>query len=583
MSTSTPEPLASASRAVTDYAHEDRVWLTAILATGLLVHLVYLETHPYPAYGAGLYLAAAEQVSQHGYGLPGRIPGYTAGGVPFAYPPLMFYVAAAVRDLTGVGPFAYSRLLPGLLATAYLVPYYAVARELLDGTPEAGVATVLLATAPPALQWHLSAGGIVRAAGFLLAITGPYAGLRAFRDGHGGWLAAATALFGLTVLTHPVYAVFFGLTQVLLFLGFSRTPRGLLRGAVMAAGGLVLASPWLVTVAGVHGTGIFTAAAGTHGGLGGGLTRLVTEFAYPVDLDLAAPYFLAAYGGAAYAVARRRFFLPAWLLCAGYVVGKPRFLFVPGAMLMTGAVFGAVVPRVRRTSLRHALERPERRTVEVGVVALLAVTAVATGTAFAAGALDTHNGDRSQPSFVDAHDDEAMAWAAANTEPGATFVVLGDAAEWFPLRTDRTILVGPWGVEWTTPQRYRTQLALFKGVSACDNAACLRETLAANDLSPDYVYVPKGGYTVRGMDAAQSSRMRASLVASERFDVVHENPGVLIARVDRTAPRDPYGVPNRGGCRRVTDPIVTADMSDGIDREVQRHGRMCTMWRLRDG
>jgi hypothetical protein len=513
-------------------SHEDRLWLSLAVVVGLAVHVTYLLTHPYPAYGAGLYLAIAEQIAAHGYGLPATIPGYTAGGVPFAYPPLGFYLAAVVHDLTGVGPYAYSRLLPGLLVTAALVPYYYAAREVLGSPRRAGVATLLLTGTPAALQWHLSAGGIVRGLGFLLAVAAVAAAVRLFRRGERRWLLPTAVLFGLTVLTHPVYALFVGLSCLVLFAGYSRTPRGLAHGAVVAVGGIALAAPWWLQVVAVHGVGIFGSAAGTHGGVGGGLWRLVTEFVYPVDADLAAPFFLAAYAGAGYALWRRRVVLPAWLFVAGYGVGKPRFLFVPGSMLAALFLFEVGVPAVRRAVARAVSGRARRRTVEVGVVALVMLAAAASGTAFAAGALSAHDGDPSQPAFVDREDEAAMAWVARETDPSADFVVLGDAAEWFPLETDRTILVGPWGVEWTEPARYEAQLERYQSISDCDRAACVTEELRAAGADPTYVYVPKGHYTVRGMSHEQAPEMRASFVAAERYEVVYENSGVLVVRVD---------------------------------------------------
>jgi hypothetical protein len=515
---------------------DDRFWLTSAVATSLCIYLLYLATHPYPAYGAGLYLKIAESISSHGYGLPATIPGYTAGGVPFAYPPLAFYLAAVVRDLTGVGAIAYSRFVPGLFVTATLVPYYFLATDLLGSPRRGGVATLLFAGTPAVLQWHLSAGGVVRGLAFLLAITGAAVGVRLFRTEDPRWLLPATALFGLTVLTHPTYAVFFGLSYLLLFAGLSRSPRGLLFGAVVASGGVVVATPWLLQVVATHGADIFLDASGTHGGLFGGPTRLLSEFVYPIDLGMEVVVFGAAYLGAAYALATDRYLLPAWLFAGGYFMGKPRFIFVAGAMLTALLFFEVGLPAIRRLAASSQLGRDHRRAVEIGAVALLVLSAGATGSAFAAGALDTHDGDRSQPAFIDGADREAMAWAAAETEPGADFVVLGDGAEWFPLFTDRTILVGQWGVEWTEPARYRQQIEQFRRVSLCDRAACITASLAASGAQPDYVYVPKGHYTVRGMTHQQAPGMRDSLAASDRYELVYENEGAIVARVTPSEP-----------------------------------------------
>jgi len=531
MSTGTSHPWDRLADRVVHLSLDDRFWLTSAIVTSLCIHLVYLATHPYPAYGAGLYLEITEQISAHGYGLPATIPGYTAGGVPFAYPPLAFYLAALIRDLTGVGPIAYSRFLPGLVVTATLVPYYFTAKELLDTPQQAGVATLLFAGTPAVLQWHLSAGGIVRAVAFLLVVTGIYVGVRLFRSADARWLAPATVLFGLTVLTHPTYTVFFGLSYLLLFVGFSRSIQGLLFGALVASGGILLAAPWWLQVVATHGPEIFLDASGTHGGLVGGPERLLSEFVYPIDLGVEVVVFGAAYAGALYALARRRFLLPAWLVAGGYIMGKPRFVFVAGSLLTALLFFEVGLPAVRRLAASTELGRDRRRVVEVGAVALLVLAAAGTGSAFAAGSLATHGGDPSQPAFINDGDREAMSWVASETDADADFVVMSDAAEWFPLLTDRTILVGQWGVEWTEPERYRQQVEQFESVSRCDRAACITRNLRRTGTEPDYVYVPTGEYTVRGMTYERAPGVRASLVSSDRYELVYQNEDAIVVRV----------------------------------------------------
>lgn len=510
-------------------ARNDVRWLSAALTTNALLYAAYLTTHEYPAYGAGLYLQIAEQIRINGYALPAFIPGYTLGGVPFAYPPLSFYVAAVVRDLTGISPTSYALYVPGLLVLASLVPYYLTAKELLGSSRRAGIAGVLFASTPAVLQWHLSAGGITRSMAFLFTLVGAYVGIQLFRSRSWRWIPVASVLFGLTALTHPTYTVFFGLTYLLLFARFDPTLAGLASGAAVAAGGIALATPWVVQVVRLHGFDVFTAAAGTHSGLGGGLTRLLTAFVYPFAPNPATIFFLGAYLGGLYALWHRRLFLPAWLAVPGFVIGKPRFQFVAGSMLTTLLISDVLLPTVGRI-----VDRPRRRRVaKIAVVGVLVVAAVGVGMAFSASILDAHHDEnsQSQPTFMDDDDRAAMGWAADNTERSARFVVLGDAAEWFPLFADRTILVGPWGVEWTTSEQYRYQLEFYRSISDCGDATCLTSHLQSSEFDPEYVYVPKDRYTVRGRERRQSDQMRTSMIAANRYELAYENEGVMVFRV----------------------------------------------------
>ncbi len=512
----------------------DRRWLGTALAAALLVYAAYLLLYRYPAHGAGLYLAMAEAVRESGYRLPRTIPHYTADGVPFAYPPLLPYLLAALRDATGIDPFPLTRYLPGLVTVAYLVPYYYLAKELLGSARHAGVAALVFTTTPAVLRWHLAAGGVVRAPAFLLVATGLYAGVRLFEGGERRWFLPAAALFGLVLLSHPVYAAFFGVSVLLFFAAFDRSVRGFLWGVAVAAGGVALAAPWWTQVAAVHGPGIFTAAAGTHEGLGGGVSRVLRSFVYPLA-DGAWPYFATALGGAAYAAATRRYVVPAWVVLTGYLFRQDRLLFVAGAMAASVLLVDVVLPRTRTVverGRRRVADAPRPR-VAAGVLFAALVLSAAVGGAVAAA--DDDVGDRIERSlpapYADDEDRAAMAWAERNTAPSATFVVLGDAAEWFPLFADRTILLSPWGAEWEGAARFERQKTLYDSVSACGDADCLARTLDTADVAPDYVYVPKGRYTIRRDDRTQSPAMRRTLAASPRYRLAFENADVMIFEV----------------------------------------------------
>lgn len=510
-------------------SRRDDVWMAVALTTGMAVYWSYLLTHPYPAYAGGLFLVMAEQVGAHSYQLPTTIPFYTETGVPFGYPPLLFYVTAAARDLTGLPLLAFSRALPGLAVVAYLVPYYGIARDLLGTPGRAGLATVLFATTPTVLRWHLSAGGLVRAPAMLLAVSGVYAGLRLFKYRDRRWLAPASVLFGLTVLAHPTYSVFFALSYLLLFVAFDRSRSGFLAGTAVAVAGLALASPWWLSVIARHGVDIFFTASGTHSGLAGGPRRLVVKLGYALDdFNVESLYYFAAYAGGLYALVRRRYVLPAWAVSSSYFIGKNRFMFVAGSMLTAVLVLDWVVPKVRERT-----RWPNRRdAASMATVSLVVLAAVSAGVLYSASGLAVaHENSPSQPQTMDHQDRQAMAWIERSTDPSAEFVVLGDQGEWLPLYAERTILLGPWGWEWKASAGYYREKARYDAMATCDRAACVTAWLQRTGRDPEYVYVPKGHYTVRGKAYRRAAGMRRSMVRAERYELVFENGGVLLFEV----------------------------------------------------
>lgn len=495
----------------------DRPWLALAVLPGCVAVAVYLVTNPYPAYGAGLYARAAAEILANGYHPPVRVPGYTAEGVPFAYPPLGLYLLATLFDLGG-DPIAVSRVFPGVVVVVAGVPAYLLGRDVVGSRPAGAAVAAMVALNPQVLEWHVSAGGVVRAVAFLSALIAVYAGYHVFaHDGRRPVLVGAFA-FGSTVLTHPSYALFVVVSCLLFWEVLDRSGRGLLRGAAVGIGGTAVAAPWLGWVLDTHGPGVLAAAAGTHGGIGGGGLELLAG-----ELS---PYVLVPAGAAAYLLLGRRYLIPAWFVAAAALFAQPRFAYTVGALALAAAASDL---EGRLPVLDGARRCPDRRALVAG---LLIAGSVAGGAYLAHEA--TLVADPTTPEFLDDDAVAAMEWAASGTPEEATFVVLGDAAEWFPALAERTILVGPWGVEWRGPGAYDAQFRAFETVSACRSAGCVEATAAAVGGTPDYVYVPKGRYTVRGEGAVQFGALERSFGLSERWEHAFENEGVVIYRsVDR--------------------------------------------------
>lgn len=521
----------------TDWSRRSRdyFWLAIALCVGGAVYIAYLNTHTHPAYEGGLYLQISEEIVQNGYALPKRIPYYLDSGIPFAYPPLMFYVIAVITDFTGIDPVSLELYVPGLVTIAYLIPYYFIAKELLESPRKAGIASIFFAVTPQVLRWHISAGGIVRAPAVLFMLAGVYVGLKLFRTENRWWVLPGTVLFTLTMLIHPVYTVFFGGTYLLLFAYYDRTWGGLLNGAVVAVGGIVLSAPWWFQVAATYGIDIYLTASGTHTGLTGGLDRILSQFVYPLwAMNVVTPFYVTAFTGGIYALLRRRYFLPIWMVLAGYVIGKPRFTFVAGSMLSAVLVVEMIVPVLSTIdiNLEFGTSTSRRNVVSILLAFVFVLGAIGTGVAFAGSELNTtHTDSSTQPQTVDTADLQAMAWIRNNTTSSATFVVLSDAAEWVPYYTERTVLVSPWGAEWTSTAGYYEEYELYRKLSTCSNINCLRVMLGIAERHPDYLYVPSDVYTVHGEEHSPRVGLIRSMTASDRYELRYKNDGVAIFEV----------------------------------------------------
>ncbi|AEN07852.1 hypothetical protein Halar_0621 (plasmid) [halophilic archaeon DL31] len=238
------------------YKTKNWFWMFPPLIASIAISLIYLLTHPYPAFSGGLFLHSGEIILQNNYILPSTIPYFANGTVPFAYPPLGFYVVAVLRDL-GFGHITITRFVPAILTVLYIIPAFYLGRDLLGGRIYGSVFAFIIAISPEILLFTLPAGGIVRAWAMLFTLIGLNAGLRLFRDGGQKWLVLGGLMFGLTLMTHPVFAAFYGVSYILFMINLRRTSKGLLLGIGSAGIGFLIASPWWLLVVSRHGFEVY--------------------------------------------------------------------------------------------------------------------------------------------------------------------------------------------------------------------------------------------------------------------------------------------------------------------------------------
>ena len=175
------------------------------IALGIWVRLSSVLAADFPLNDGGLFWQMAQEIRENGYALP-AFTGYNFERIPFAYPPLGFYVTALVSDIFGISPLQAVRVLPALWSIAAAVAFWFLAREILRSQFAAALATLLWVLLPYTWEWFVMGGGLTRSSGkffALLALCNAHAALR--RDSHCAltWREVRAALFfGLALLCH---------------------------------------------------------------------------------------------------------------------------------------------------------------------------------------------------------------------------------------------------------------------------------------------------------------------------------------------------------------------------------------------
>lgn len=457
------------------------IGLALILAVVGALRLLPLLAHDWALGDGGLFFIMIGDLIAAGFALP-EVTSFQGGIIPFAYPPLAFYLAAALEELLGLARLDVLRLVPWLLTVASVATMYLLAAEVGPTRRHALLAAAFFGSLTGLNVVLSSGGGLTRSAGLLLALLATWAGMRMLRSGRTRDIVMTALLSGLAVLAHPQAGPFLAIALAAAWLTRWRTRQALGRLAFAATGAFLLISPWIVTVVARYGLDPFRSAAAVPGRDPGD-----SLLAYLFLFLLTAPAIglLDLLGQVQQALARR----PQLLLWRMGVFGLDlRFSPISGAaptsMLAAHGVLDVLVPAAWRLAGRGGRELSDarRRRWRGGVVLLALLAGFVPSVVGMLGA--------SGPSgALSPSQREAMAWVRDATSPGTVTVTIATSAwgsdnvsEWFPALSQRASATTTQGLEWTGELRAEAQDAEAE-LRSChptsvDTAACLKDWVA---------------------------------------------------------------------------------------------------------
>ncbi|MDQ3813475.1 MAG: hypothetical protein M3347_05935, partial [Armatimonadota bacterium] len=97
--------------------------LVLVTALGLYVRLYPALAVDFPVNDGGLFYLMTQELQRAGYALP-LYTSYNSAQIPFAYPPLPFYVAAFITDVTGLSLLDVLHYLPPVITGLAIPAFY---------------------------------------------------------------------------------------------------------------------------------------------------------------------------------------------------------------------------------------------------------------------------------------------------------------------------------------------------------------------------------------------------------------------------------------------------------------------------
>ncbi len=510
-----PERTRPAS--LVDRPGERHLLLAVIWTAGALIRLIPLLLFPgaaeRPLGMGGLYLLFARTILEGNLALPTRIPYYTLHGLPYAYPPLAFYIEAILLRIWPFSEFLLVNSLPALFSILTVGAFFPLARTFFEREDRALLATAIYALMPAAFLEHLPGEGLVEGLGTLAFLGGVLALLRLQRSpAQAGARWRKMLLLGLfigcNILASPGGAYGLAVTVVAFWLAGENGRRIPFPHLAAAAGvGLLVSAPYWLTVSLRHGPEIFARTFfRQHAHLlvfflakGGLLIEQVTPLS---------PWGVLALIGLAVLLAQRRWLLPLWCVLVYLIPREFAYLVaVPLALLATcGLSEGLLARPAEKETARPAFA------AATWILVILFAWGLVRAVAWALSLPTEEN-------LVTPEELEMMTWIGEHTPAEATFLVLGDEIEWFPPLTERTTLNVIWGSEWPADQ---TVVALEGDLAACTRPDCYLSTAASYNLVPDYLYISRSG---------EFRFVAETAVADPLLEPVRENAGAVLLQV----------------------------------------------------
>ena len=169
-----------------------------ILVFGLLLgaYALFLPTLMvgFPVTDGGLFYEMTKALQASHYSLPTFVE-YNSISIPFAYPPLGFYITALVSDLLNMPLIEAFRWIPAVGSVIFSIAFFPMASAILKSSLKGSLATVFFALLPRSISWYIMGGGITRALGHLFLMLILFSAYKLFTAPSKKYLAL-TILFG---------------------------------------------------------------------------------------------------------------------------------------------------------------------------------------------------------------------------------------------------------------------------------------------------------------------------------------------------------------------------------------------------
>lgn len=470
--------------------------LTIIILVAGILRLRPLLLSPFPLNDGGLFFQMVVDLQANGYHLP-QFTTYNSLQIPYAYPPLTFYLAAWINDLSGIDLFAIFHFLPFVFSVATIPAVCLFIEELTGNRKIALLATFFWSMALPSYQWQIMGGGLSRSPALFFSFLCLLFLLKSFKQGKPIHMVLTVIFAVSTLLSH--YEIFWAVAicMAVFWLFQDNRKTNFFRLLVITICTTVIVLPYWYYLFSIHGIDPIMSSLGSgEFGLVQSIIGL-TLFNYSYEYSFT---MISALGflGLFMCVMNKKYQLPALLLGLAFLDPRSanRSTLLPLAILAADAFFTIIGPAFNDIS-KNIAEPTNNRIKKLfsneNIILFVILFFVSVNAIYA------NYGDSLNTIALSKQEYADFQWIKENTPDQSRFLLVTSAkgwqqdyvAEWFPVIADRRSVNTVQGSEWLGNQSYQSSADAYNQGKGClyQDSDCVQTWISTYNQSVDYIFV----------------------------------------------------------------------------------------------
>lgn len=512
----------------------DIIVMVFAIAFGISYRFMLNTNLSFPLNDGGMFHRMTEEILISNFKLP-EFTSYNNLNIPFAYPPIGFYINALIQNYLKIDLLHIEVFEPLIFSLASLVVFYFVAKEVTEKKYLA-LSFLFFAITERSYEWQIMGGGVARSPGFFFSLVALFFFVKSLKKvPYIPYLVTATVFSSLTLLSHLEW-LFFLLFSAFITAGYisAKKSDGFIKLVFMAVGTLLLTMPWWYRIIDLHGLKTFLSffSTGSSFNLAWMLMALTTGFF--TEEPFSAIIRVLCFIGILYSV-KKNFFLTLWVVLPLAIFPRSylNIISVPVSILSAIGVISILesIEEIKSKTKRLYLDKIYPRLILFTIILFILTNSFVNYNIL----FIFLNGPKYNN--LTTSDIEAGSWLKQNVKTPAKFVVITSSddderwgydktSEWFPTLSGHTSIATPQGTEWLGNNIFNQKVKYYAKIKDCykKDINCIANVSKEFNEDYSYIYIQNAS----GEAGFITKNLNNQLESSEKYRRIYNNSEVSI-------------------------------------------------------